>query len=81
MKGGTITLELSTRRIRRSVKIEQREARREVKLTEINGISELRFAVPSLLGRRRRCVPVRWCGVADDETAQRQTLLPSEASR
>lgn len=81
MKDGTITQELSTRRIRRCVKIEQREARREVKLTEINGISELRFAIPSLLGRRRRCVPARWCAVADDETAQRQTLLPSEASR
>lgn len=81
MKGGTITQELSTRRIRRRVKIEQREARREVKLTEINGISKLRFAIPSLLGRRRRCAPARCCGVADDETAHRQTLLPSEASR
>lgn len=81
MKGGTITQELSTRRIRRCVKIEQREAWREVTLTEINGISELQFAVPSLLGRPCRCVPARWCGVADDEMAQRQTLLPSEASR
>lgn len=49
MKGRTITQELNTRRIRGAVKIELREARSEVKLTEINGISELKFTVPSLL--------------------------------
>lgn len=60
-----------------------RGAESEVKRTEINGISGFKFT--SSIISPNSCwkvgVFLHAVGVADDETAQRHSLLPSEASR
>lgn len=81
MKDRTITQELNISGIRSAMKC-LREAQTEVKLTKINGISVFKltaiiYVLTLVLVSRCAC----WYSVPEDEIAERQCLLPSQASR